>query len=692
MLVLLPGVGQAAPEPPEDKLQFSTEVQEDDNTLGGPEIGAEYTGIPGWDTTARDLYRSLGRGGWTKRFLYGGYWAWEQDFKVSWRGGTEHRYVDTVDLAFFHGHGGSSWDSLYRRRLKGPWFGHNHRHDNPFLVPGDAYRAWGDSDMEWMAMKGCEILNNTTRPYWYGAMDRLHLILGFKTKSYSTRYGRFGDKFAYYIRRGWTLPQAWFRATDATQPHRRVIARVIAEDYCHFYDRWYRSCGDRYHDGHYWYWDHRAGSEAARLVNPTELEYQMPIYNVQPDYLTTDEVDELAQAFGLGNAPAVLDEEEQVYRVTEGALDLTVDQQGLYSFINLDRLWSVTDTITSGMTVLDTAEAREIADTFLVNNNLLPTDAQYYEVVPEQLSEAQATEMLSSTVTSLGITSSFTDVQDTISNTHVTAWQVIYSRILTYTPTGGDPVEFSVQGPGAKLKVYVAPDGEIIGAMGGWRTLEDVASLATVSIITPAQMISLFEQLGDQVNLAPTLYNAETVTVTESTVGYYERSSGAEQTSLTPSYIMEIDLADTAGEVLTSTAFVPASPSLMPPLASITSYTETTPLIFVGDALNLTAADASQPLSMLGYSSNLDFTLGQAPYTYTWRLANTDEVIGTGQSITHAVSFGDYANLGRNYDVPLSVVLEVNDGAGNKNTSTRHFYFAETLDVQKVYLPTVLRQ
>jgi len=417
----------------------------------------------------------------------------------------------------------------------------------------------------------------------------------------------------------------------------------------------------------------------------------MPIYNVQPSYLTTDDVDELAQAFGLGDAPANLDEEEQVYRVTEGALDLTIDQQGLYSFINLDRLWSITDTMTSSVTALDTADARDIAHTFLVSNSLLPADAQYYEVVPEELGEAQVTETSSTTVTSLGVTEVFTDVQDTISNTTVTAWQVIYSRILTYTSTGGDPIEFSVQGPGAKLKVYIAHDGEIIGAMGGWRKLEDVAMLDTVSIITPAQMSSLFEQLGDQVNLAPTLYNAESVTLTQSTVGYYEHSSDIEQTSLTPSYIMELEMADSTGSILTSTAFVPASPSLMPPLASVTSYTETPPLIFVGDTITLTAADASQNLSALGYSDNLDFALGQAPYTYTWRLGSTGEIIGTGQSIVHEVSFGDYANLGRNYDVPLPIILEVTDGAGNTSTGVRYFYFAETLNVQKVYLPTILR-
>ena len=72
------------------------------------EIGVEYINdYPGWwnDLSKRDddalgLYNSLGSAGWVKRFAYGNYWAWEEDFKRWSRGGTEWRYVDTVDLAY----------------------------------------------------------------------------------------------------------------------------------------------------------------------------------------------------------------------------------------------------------------------------------------------------------------------------------------------------------------------------------------------------------------------------------------------------------------------------------------------------------------------------------------------------------------------------------------------------------------
>ena len=130
----------------------------------------------------------------------------------------------------------------------------------------------------------------------------------------------------------------------------------------------------------------------------------------------------------------------------------------------------------------------------------------------------------------------------------------------------------------------------------------------------------------------------------------------------------------------------------MNPLADITSYPEATPPIVIGDVLELTAADASQPLSALGYGDDLDFVLGEAPYAYTWRLGTTGQIIATGRSASYEITFQDYVSLGRDYDVPLPVILEVTDGAGNTSTSVRFFSFAETLEIHKNYLPLILRR
>lgn len=664
------------------------------------EVGVEYVNYYPWPTSdlwntdddALGLYNVLGGGGWYRNFAYSNSLAWEKDWKASWRGGTEHVYVDTVDLAYFSGHGGRGWDSYYGRYLVGPVFGHGGRdHDDPYLVPGDAYRAYGDGDLEWVAFSACQVLNDTSRPYWANAMNGLHLLLGFKT---TMRDVDQGTHFGLRIRWGWTIPQAWFGATDITHPQYGAMARVLANELCHYYyDRWGSVCEDSY-DWDWWYADHWVGSQPALSVDPEDLDYQMPVFHVIAAAPSEEDLDRLAAAFNFSpSTPAVLDE-SNFYRITEDPLDLTVDSHGLYYFINREQLWSAptgTLTLNAPAHPLSPQDARQIADTFLVNNNLMPPDAAFYEVVSDTLSAVTIREVPTAAINAWGVTQTYTDVQEIISETVATAYQVIYSRHIVYTPTASSPVTFSVQGPGARLKVYVSNQGQVIGAMGGWRTVDNTGVLDTVSIITPAQMLHLYQQLGSQLDLAPTPYVAQAITVTRSTVGYYEQPMGVDQAMLTPVYILDVEMGSSFGDQVHTVAYVPAAPSMMNPLAAITSYTETTPLVFVGDTLNLVAADAAQPLSTLGYGDDLDFSLGQPPYTYTWRLDTTGKVIGVGRTITYQVTFGDYASLGRNYDVPLSVILEVTDGAGRTSRSARFFYFAETLTVNKIYLPLVLR-
>jgi hypothetical protein len=269
----------------------------------------------------------------------------------------------------------------------------------------------------------------------------------------------------------------------------------------------------------------------------------------------------------------------------------------------------------------------------------------------------------------------------------------MYSRHISYAPSGSDPVTFSVHGPGARLKVYVSNEGEVIGAKGGWREVDRAGVLDTVQILTPAQMISLYNKLGDTINLVPTLFLSDQVSVTGSTVGYFELPMGTVQSSLIPVYILDIEMLDTEnGGRLESTAFIPAAPEMLPPLADITSVSEEQPEVEPGQIITLTAADASQPLSALGYGDNLGFTLGEGPYAYTWRLQTTRKVIGTGRSITYRASIVDDLGVLKDNDVPMVVVLEVTDAAGRTSSTAQPFYFIEmTPQVQRLYLPLVLK-
>lgn len=177
--------------------------------------------------------------------------------------------------------------------------------------------------------------------------------------------------------------------------------------------------------------------------------------------------------------------------------------------------------------------------------------------------------------------------------------------------------------------------------------------------------------------------------MTRATVAYYEQSLGTLQSSLIPVYALDATLLDsTSGVTATTVAYVPATANLIPPLAKIASINAPDP-IALGDVITLTAVDASQPLSALGYGDHLNFTLGQAPYTYTWKLATQGIIIGTGRTITYPVGLTDFLGSGKGTDAPIVIRLEVTDAAGRTSQTTQPFYFAGVMDLPTLFLPAL---
>jgi hypothetical protein len=538
-------------------------------------------------------------------------------------------------------------------------------------------------------MHACLVLSNRSRGYWAASMNGLHQILGFQTVSYggSRRQNKaLGEWFAKYINRNYRIYRAWFIAADITQPRWwQVKARALAEDYGHWYDRrsyMYPDSPDRW----YWYKDHWVTSgRRATSLSPATLGYELPVYEVLPQPLTDDRVNHLAASFGMTQTTSTLDEEMAVRFITDLSeeRELTVDDNGMFYFVDHERLW---EEDSNQPARLAAGEARQIADDFLLANDLMPVDAQFQGVISDTLT---GMEIVTNTMSTLE--GDYITVTETVTDSFPVAMQVVYSRVISH-PTASGIVGIPVEGPGATIKVYLSGDGQVVGAMGGWREVTQTATLASTSIITESQAAALVQSLGSGISLVEPLVQAEQITVTNASVGYYEMPMAETQSQLTPVYILDANYGVSNTTVMSAGLYLPASPALLPPLASIISHTEATPYIFIGETLELAAADASENLSALGYGDSLDFSLGQPPYTYTWKLDGTGEIIGSGRTIDHSITFSDYASLGPDYDVPLLIILEVTDSAGKTSTTERSFYFAETLDVQKVYLPTVLRQ
>jgi hypothetical protein len=273
------------------------------------------------------------------------------------------------------------------------------------------------------------------------------------------------------------------------------------------------------------------------------------------------------------------------------------------------------------MLAIDQERAKEIADQFLQESGLLPEDAQFFAVVPDILTEGA----VEPEVDAAG-------VEQVLQEQELTQ-QVLYSRVVTATlpaTTRGpaQTVEFSVMGPGSKLKVYVAPQVSaqvmaaspqallaeaVDGAMGGYRRVQQPAGRTPGSAlmvpILPFDKVSpivTYTNEDGQPELE-TMFGLSAIPLTDiksreivsNTLAYWEGPMGWSQDQLIPVHTIHMRNELQDGSVVPSTAYIPANPQFMPPLARIESA-ETAdgdaipdPAVW-GDELTFTAFDATK--------------------------------------------------------------------------------------------------
>lgn len=161
----------------------------------------------------------------SKKFHYKDDLAWDQDFEAPGVGtpstGTDHSYVDNVDIVFFAGHGTPN----------GPYFGRSDRDDGQ--AKPDEVR-WGDKDLRWIAFHACQTLHhsasNNVCNRWRKAFQGLHYILGFSTIAW-TCGDTLGKRFAQLLNTGVKVRDAWIRACKESQPSSTHTAYLRADIY-----------------------------------------------------------------------------------------------------------------------------------------------------------------------------------------------------------------------------------------------------------------------------------------------------------------------------------------------------------------------------------------------------------------------------------------------------------------------------
>lgn len=512
---------------------------------------------PDADPDAVGFYNTISQfTNWTGNFYNKYLFCNEVDYKSAVYSGNENTVIDTSHIHYHVGHGGAHLDSINNQTITAIVFAAV-LEDAKYLDAGEAASCWGDNTLDWIALRCCQLLDDTSYKYWAETMQGLHLILGFKTVSYVD--DNFGSTWANQMQKVYgvqgsltfilapsTIAQCWYNTVDLTQPT-DVIARVIGETQGCYSDYLYGMgsvSADPTPDNTKYYWDHQA-TPVFLVGNPSNInsiiKRAIPAPNVSSNL-----VRQIGGAFGFGPSDPVIDLGDTfvMTRPDDENPDpdnpihvLTVyKNSGIYNYMNLSRLWKIDAENPVIPGIYPAGNAAQRAYEFLTDSshiNLYPGDVGSYAVGEDQI------------------------VQKNIDTSETTVYPVYrcvgYSRALE----AASGVSVPVVGPGARLKVYIDEDGAIMGALGNWRAVQ---AAGTVNIMSKTAAWNLFVQNGQEASLAPIYLEYDNVQTDLNTarVGYYEYDASKSQTELIPVWIFNVNYYRDGNLVMTAHTYIPA--------------------------------------------------------------------------------------------------------------------------------------
>lgn len=622
-------------------------------------------------------------------FLWSNSNAWEDDWVDN-----NNSWIDQVDYVFYEGHGNPNLFTL-------------HSPDDEYVSHTEVHNQWGDIDLEWIFLLSCSVMADSHRADWFRSFNGLHGMAGFRTTAYDVP--NFGSTLAYKLIFGYNIKDAWFKTCDQKQPS-GVQAQIITEAYPFFFETIYNQQPDVVHDNQYWWWWKSCGAPTTQTVSPEQLGNSFPVYSTPALVLTESNKkwDDLNGSFEFTRTV----ESAALHEITLGDSRIITDAAGreLEMDVNTGQFYYIdhmrTFTSTAGVQaaqVLSPDDAKQVADDFLKRQGLMPGDAVFNAVEPVVLEQGQvqadrSVEMISQ---------------------QTTGYQVIYNRYLTATVTprsGADVVNVPIDGPGAKIKVYVDQNartarvagqslqGAVTGAMGGWRPVANAGrSTATYPLLPYAQILKLFEQLEPQASYNQVPYNnPDSKSVVTYTVTGWEEQNGGHQDVIYPAYRLQAqyvgNFSSTPGVtetvVVTDFTWIAANPEFMRPLAGFSSQPAADARYQVGDTIHAEALDASKTLAALSYDSSLNFVMNQSPnalFTYSWRLGAVDgKEIGTGAILDYKVVLDDIGDIkgGSSPIVVFLIVTNTDSNHSSLNTASNSFTVA---GIPQLYLPQVTR-
>lgn len=597
-------------------------------------------------------------------YSWGNSAVWEDDFVDN-----NNSWVDKVDLVFYEGHG---WPGGFTVRPP----------DDYYVQVGEVDdRRWGNVDLEYMFLLSCSVLAAENEAAWSRSMGGLHLLGGFANTAYDV--GGFGNKFATQIIFGYNYKDAWFTTCDTHQPS-GVLAKVLAEDSPNYSETAYYSPYafgvNPPVDGTYWWWTKWCGKPTHGTLAAGEDLVEFPVLETPPLSLAESERvfdNTLLPAFfpGLAAAAAVgattattvtVGESWVLTDTTGAALEMDIDTGSYYYYTPK----AFTSTLMSGAyaaAVFTEEDARQVAETFLKGNGLMPGDAQFAGVEPVLLQQTQA----AADITGAGGDAIFQEL---------TTYEVIYNRYIqasvpVVSAASGEvttvDVSIPIDGENAKVKVYVSPtggasaawnaggqQGAVVAAQGGWRNVvQQQAGAAAVQTIPllPYEKIKLV--VADNFLAGMVAFNKVPFpTEAEVAIGDidgdgldyiqvgYEGPKDSPQGTVFPAYRVDTTytadaqsaMAASIGETVTISGYtwIPGNAEFMSPLA-LAKLIGSAPTTWTpAGKVQVEAADASQTLAANGFDAGLDFVAGSGPFTYDWYLntVSAETKLGSGRT------------------------------------------------------------
>ena len=626
---------------------------------GQYEFGVEWINdFPGtaddrshWDESCDGLRDQLLASGWTSKFHWTDWNVWETDLKNESAGGHEDSVIDSVDIAMVCTHGAGAYDSFWNKNLSSVYFGSTH--DDHHLSPGEAYHAFGDKDLEWLAFDSCSVLSDGdaspyfNRGYWATTMNGLHELLGFKNTMYVAAPGD-GAYWGYFMNGirilwFWVLPpstvlQSWFTAVDYNQPS-QTCARVLAQESNNFNDYlWGKGyvSPDYSPDGDYWYWDHCSA-------------------DLKESQATEQQPDEILAVQRLRVADRVVDENYVQNRIA-GAFDM----EGLIVPGNL--FYFMLDT-TGGIT--RTLQVDRVSGSFLYRNL-----SQLWVppvVAPDLPNEEQAWGFLDNWFKSQGealpgawyrndymysmeqmvemqlMQGENGELQEQLTASIPADVMMTYQRIVgskVTTVNGTEQLALPLFGPGGRMKVYLGDGSEIIGMIGGSRDVEDTGLMVET---LPAEVAWQRYLENPSLAIPEVPWIGDSIIYTSAILGYYEQPYVNYQTELIP--VWDFKATFSANGILLAEnvdVYVPAAEEFMPPEVSILSPHD-------GDTFS-----AGELINFEGSISG-----GTEPYFIQWT-SSSDGFLGAEKNILHAI--GSQVKGGSLFQP--TVTLQVTDANG----------------------------